>query len=36
VDALHLATLLSARRQLGDVVTRLTADDRLEDAAAIS
>lgn len=33
LDAIHLATYLTARRRLGDV-TLLTADRRLEEAAA--
>lgn len=32
LDAIHLATYLQARRQLGDV-TLITADQRLEEAA---
>ncbi|HUF50174.1 MAG TPA: type II toxin-antitoxin system VapC family toxin [Longimicrobiales bacterium] len=36
LDALHLATFLSARRTLGDAVTLLTADERLERAAAVT
>lgn len=35
LDAIHMATLLLARRRLGDVVL-LTADDRLRAAADIS
>jgi predicted nucleic acid-binding protein len=35
LDAMHLATFISARRRLGDAVTMLTADERLERAAAI-
>lgn len=35
LDAIHLATLLVARRRLGDV-TLLTADDRLRAAADVS
>lgn len=33
VDALHLATFLIARRRLGDGVSLLTSDHRLEEAA---
>jgi uncharacterized protein len=36
LDALHLATFLTARRRLGDGVTLLTADERLERAAAVA
>lgn len=36
LDALHLATFLTARRRLGGDVTLLTADDRLERAAAVA
>jgi predicted nucleic acid-binding protein len=34
LDALHLATFLTARRRLGGGVTLLTADERLQRAAA--
>lgn len=33
LDALHLATFITARRRLGGDVTLLTADERLERAA---
>lgn len=35
LDAIHLATYLTARRRLGDVAL-LTADRRLEEAAALA